>query len=400
MFTRSLFSFSVLLLCAFVVLAVMYVVYSDIQGTHLGYPNLLYATLLTTSPGANINISGITGTNGINLSETQDDDANGFERISNDSLPTFSSSLSRSDVSNQTEPGNTTRSTGSSSAGQFTSTSSAAQYPGTLQIPYTGLASHHVTPDIAKLFGLNETTYAILVTGVELGSPAEKAGIREGNMTTSVSGEIIKVGGDMILKVDGNTSFVRNSEAFLRYLEDDKRVGEEITLTVLRDGQVREIEMNIGATPRFLWYENKDEGIKIKYPSDWRLSESDLTKQDIVKFFSPETVNINNSSVSAAGFFVKILPSDISLDAIARAEQEDTENTRNLDMFLTEVSNLPAYERVFYDYSDTDRTLKLLSVFTIKDDQLFRINFAADPPNYNDYLPLAREMIKSFQFIK
>jgi glucose/arabinose dehydrogenase len=353
----------------------------------------------------------------ISAHDNDADDANGFiiTSDSSNSLLTSSSSspVNITGVSNETVPDNNTIPSNVSSSSPtptptptlapttpYTSTSSAGPYVGSLQIPYTGLTRYHVTPTIGKLFGLNETTYAMIVTGVEPGSPAARAVIRSGNMTTNVSGDIIKVGGDMILAVDDNSSFIRNNEAFLNYLQNEKIVGENITLNILRDGQIHDIELTIEALPRFLWYENEDEGIRMKYPSDWRVSESDLSKQDIVKFFSPETTFVDNSTLSVASVFVKIRPSDIGLDSVARAQQEDTAETRNLDMFLTDVSNLPGYEKVFYDYSDRDRTLKILSVFTNKDEQLYTINFAADPTRYDDYLPLAREMINSFQFTK
>jgi hypothetical protein len=281
-----------------------------------------------------------------------------------------------------------------------TTSTSTGPYPGSLQIPYTGLSRYHMTPAISKLFGLNDTTYAMLVTRVEPGSPAAEAGIRSGNVTTNLSGDIVNVGGDIILEVDSNSSLVRNNDAFVNYLQNEKKVGENVMFTVVRDGQFKDIELTIGAVPRFLWYENRDEGIRMKYPSDWQVDESDLSKQDIVKFFSPETTDVDNSTSARAGAFVKIAPTASSLDEVASAQQEGTPNTRTLDMFLTNVSNLPGYEIIFYDYSDKERTLKIMSVFTIKDGQIYRINFGVDPPRYDDYLPLAREMVESFQFTK
>jgi hypothetical protein len=394
--TKLLFSFSVLLISFLVVIVI---VKSNTQGTYAGYYQPLYAT--TSTDSTTTNPSSIADSNGMNLTEGAHDDLNGPFITSNNRLTNFSSSpLSSKGTFNDTILNNTAPSNVSSSTYPFAFTSSAGPHAGTLQIPYTGLTRYQITPTVAKLFGLNETSYAMIVTEVEPGSPAAKAGIRGGNMTTNVFGELIRVGGDVILAVDGNTSFVRNDEAFLNYLQNEKRVGENITLTTLRDGQAKEIEVMIEAFPMFLWYENRDEGIKMKYPADWEVSESDLSKEDVVKFFSPETVDINNGSLPVASVFVKTRPSDIGLDSVARAEQEDTETTRHLDMFVTNVSNLPGYEIVFYDYAGGDRTLKVLSVFTIRDEQLYRMNFVAEPPGYEDYLPLAREMIRSFQFTK
>ena len=79
-------------------------------------------------------------------------------------------------------------------------------YPaGTLQIPYTGLIRNQITPEIAKLLGLNNSMFGMLVAEVRPGSPAEEAGFKAGNITRSVSGNIIRIGGDILLEVDGNT---------------------------------------------------------------------------------------------------------------------------------------------------------------------------------------------------
>ena len=72
---------------------------------------------------------------------------------------------------------------------------------------------------------------------------------------------------------------------------------------------------------------------------------------------------------------------------------------RMLDLEGTELSGLQAYESIFYKYG-ANRTLKVKSAFTIDDDQLYRINYAADTSKYDDYLPMFEEMLKSFQFTK
>lgn len=362
-----------------------------------------YATNVSTSDSSRVSNNG-TDSNGVKLFEQHDDDLFSEFNITGNNSLTYQSFLALGGRNSSTSDdavlnGTVSENISSPSYLNVTETGSSPN-PGILQIPYTGLSTYHLTPAVSKLFGLNETTYAMLITGVEPGSPAAEEGIRSGNVTTRVAGEIIKVGGDIILEVDSNTSVVRNNDAFINYLQNEKRVGDNITLTILRDGQTKDIEMTIGAVPRFLWYDNKDEGIRMKFPSDWRVDESHLSKQDIVKFFAPEITDVNNDTLPIAGVFVKVAPTTSSLDEFASAQQEGTPTTRTLDMYLTTISNLPGYEIVFYDYADRERTLKILSVFTIKDDQIYRINFAADPPSYDDYLSLAREMVESFLFTK
>jgi hypothetical protein len=397
--SRLHFSILAFTFCLFIAISITS--YNNISQSGTTYFDDSYATSVSENSSSN-EADNSTISSNENLFEYADGGFFAKYNITGNNSPPSRSSLLESINSNISNEiplhGLVSENTTSTSSLNTTSTSTGL-YPGSLQIPYTGLSRYHITPAISKLFGLNDTTNAMLVTGVEPGSPAAEEGIRSGNVTRNISGDIVKVGGDIILGVDSNSSLLRNNDAFVNYLQNEKRVGDKVTLTVLRDGQIKDIELTIGAVPRFLWYENNDEGIRMKYPSDWRVDESDLSKQDIVKFFSPETTDVGNNTLPMAGTFVKVAPTAISLDEVASAQQEGTPNTRTLDMFLTNVSSLPGYEIIFYDYSDEERTLKIMSVFTIKDGQIYRINFAVNPPRYDDYIPLAREMVESFQFI-
>jgi len=399
---ESRLHFSILAFSFCLLIAISITSYSNISRNGTTYFDNSYATNVSDNSSSDEADNSNTSNNE-NLFERVDDGFFAEYNITDNNSPSSQSLLlesNNSSISNGTLLDGVVSENITSPSSVNTTSNSTGPYPGSLQIPYTGLSSYHITPAISKLFGLNDTNYAMLVTRVEAGSPAAEEGIRGGNVTTNLFGDIVMVGGDIILGIDSNSSLLRNNDAFENYLQNEKKVGENITLTVLRDGQIKDIELTIGAVPRFLWYENKDEGIRMKYPSDWRADESDLSKQDIVKFFSPETTDVGNRTFSVATAFVKVEPTASRLDDIASALQEGTPNRRTLDMFLTNVSNLPGYEIIFYGYSNIERTLKILSVFTIKDGQIYRIDFAVDPPRYDDYLPLAREMVESFQFTK
>jgi Do/DeqQ family serine protease len=83
-----------------------------------------------------------------------------------------------------------------------------------------GVNIFDVTPDIAKEYGLNESRGAV-VAGVLQGSSAERAGIKTGDIITSVNGVAMKGAGEL-----------RNAIGMLR-------VGERVDIGVLRDGKPR-----------------------------------------------------------------------------------------------------------------------------------------------------------------
>jgi S1-C subfamily serine protease len=114
---------------------------------------------------------------------------------------------------------------------------------GDYQHPYLGIVGVDITPEIAEALGLTEAR-GFLVTDVSSGSPAQKAGIQGGSSLANVNGREIAMGGDVILKVDEHT--VRKLDDVLTYLEREKKVGEAVQLTILRNGGTENINLTLG----------------------------------------------------------------------------------------------------------------------------------------------------------
>src|SRR5215217_2226651 len=119
---------------------------------------------------------------------------------------------------------------------------------GSYQHPWLGLIGIDITPDIAKALGLGlEDAKGFLVIGVNEGSPADKAGIRGGDKVANINGREIRLGGDIVLKIDNQD--VRKIEDILTYLERYKHIGDTIQLTILRDGRPHTINITLTARP-------------------------------------------------------------------------------------------------------------------------------------------------------
>jgi Do/DeqQ family serine protease len=85
-----------------------------------------------------------------------------------------------------------------------------------------GVSIYPVSPEIAKEYGLTESSGA-LVTAVAPGSSAEHAGIKTGDIITSINGVMMKRPGE-----------VRNTIGMLR-------VGDKVDIGLLRDGKPQKI---------------------------------------------------------------------------------------------------------------------------------------------------------------
>ena len=112
--------------------------------------------------------------------------------------------------------------------------------------PWLGITGVDVTPDIAKKMNLTEAR-GFLVIDVNSNGPADKAGIRGGDKIDTIDGREVELGGDIILAIDGNP--VRKIDDILSYLEREKSVGDNITLTIIRDGIVQEKTTVLQARP-------------------------------------------------------------------------------------------------------------------------------------------------------
>jgi S1-C subfamily serine protease len=108
---------------------------------------------------------------------------------------------------------------------------------GVYQHPWLGISGTDITPEIARVLGLDEAR-GFLVTDITSGSPADKAGIRGGYKIDDIDGMEIRLGGDIVVGIDNNT--VRKIDDILSYLEREKKVGDEVQLSVLRDGKILE----------------------------------------------------------------------------------------------------------------------------------------------------------------
>jgi serine protease Do len=114
--------------------------------------------------------------------------------------------------------------------------------------PWIGVAGPDIIPEIALALGLGEAR-GFLVTEIAPGSPADKSGIRGGDMpVTNITGfEELRLGGDIIMNVDNQK--VNKTDDLLSYIETNKQVGDTVTMTILRDGNLIEIDLVLGARP-------------------------------------------------------------------------------------------------------------------------------------------------------
>src|SRR5918992_1151136 len=115
--------------------------------------------------------------------------------------------------------------------------------------PWLGFTAATLTSDLAEsVEGLERNFKGVLVDSIVKDGPADKAGVN-GSITDQY-GE--RHGGDIITAVDEHN--VIQMEDFISYLEERKKVGDKITLTIYRNGQFLDLEMTLQERPSPLLY--------------------------------------------------------------------------------------------------------------------------------------------------
>jgi S1-C subfamily serine protease len=116
---------------------------------------------------------------------------------------------------------------------------------GEVQHAFLGISGADLTPEIAQVLNLDHDSGA-LVQSVDPGTPADEAGIEAGDAVVTVGGTQIRVGGDLIIAVDGET--VEDMGAVIEAIQS-KQPGDEIELTLYRDGDERTATVELTSRP-------------------------------------------------------------------------------------------------------------------------------------------------------
>jgi S1-C subfamily serine protease len=93
--------------------------------------------------------------------------------------------------------------------------------------------------------GIPPNLKGLLVQDVSAG--AQRAGIRPGNRMVILAGVPLRVGGDIIVAIDGRP--VSTGGELRGYIENTKRPGDTVTLTILRDGQRMDVPVTLTERP-------------------------------------------------------------------------------------------------------------------------------------------------------
>jgi len=112
---------------------------------------------------------------------------------------------------------------------------------------YLGITGTDLIPEIREIMDLDDSIKGALVTDLTEGGPADTAGLHGGNREANIDGFTINIGGDVIIGVEGMS--VRSFYDLVVILERGYRPGDVVTLKVIRDTSMIDIDLELGTRP-------------------------------------------------------------------------------------------------------------------------------------------------------
>jgi len=112
--------------------------------------------------------------------------------------------------------------------------------------PWLGMQGRAVDSKLGGIVRM-PVTPGYLVEVVYDGSPADRAGVRGGNLSIVVQGEEYLLGGDILTEISGTP--IRSHSDYIARVKT-LRVGQRVKVTLVREGQPREMTLTVSERPR------------------------------------------------------------------------------------------------------------------------------------------------------
>jgi len=112
--------------------------------------------------------------------------------------------------------------------------------------PWLGISGMDINPTVAKALSL-PAGEGVMIAQVAPNGPAARAGLRGSQRRVRVGNYMVNVGGDIIQTLDGEK--IATVDDLTAYLDEHKKVGDEVRVDVIRDGKPHAVSVRLGELP-------------------------------------------------------------------------------------------------------------------------------------------------------
>jgi S1-C subfamily serine protease len=118
---------------------------------------------------------------------------------------------------------------------------------GEYQHSWLGISGNELDSDQREAMNLSDDVHGVMVNDVASYGPAGKAGLQAATRQITTPFGRLYVGGDIITAI--NDTPIAGMSDLISYLEDNTQPGDNVTLTVLRDGTTKQIDVELTQRP-------------------------------------------------------------------------------------------------------------------------------------------------------
>jgi len=112
---------------------------------------------------------------------------------------------------------------------------------------WLGISGASLTPDLAQAMNLDVDQRGALIMDIVPEGPADQADLRGSGQELAINERPFRVGGDVITAIDGQP--VDNFEDLVAFLARSTEVGQQVVLSLLRDGKAQTATLVLAARP-------------------------------------------------------------------------------------------------------------------------------------------------------
>ncbi|MCL4878832.1 MAG: trypsin-like peptidase domain-containing protein [Anaerolineae bacterium] len=118
---------------------------------------------------------------------------------------------------------------------------------GDVAYTWIGIQGGSVSLDIIDLMNLNPDVRGVLISNVIDGGPASDADLQGADSRAEIDGLAYRIGGDIITAINGTP--INTLEALVSYLAANTQPGDNVELTIIRDGETLTIPVLLEERP-------------------------------------------------------------------------------------------------------------------------------------------------------
>jgi len=196
---------------------------------------------------------------------------------------------------------------------------------GTYHYAYLGISGQSVTPEIADALDLPQNVLGAYVGEVVKDGPADKAGVRGGTKAVDVDGVTLYAGGDIIVAIDGQP--VRQFNDLVAYLVTKAEPGQDVTLTVYRDGKQIDLKVTLGERPTAPAQPERGQAGLITPKAAIAIARDHVTTEKLLKGDITETIVTQDSYKGRPAWVVQLSDGKQTATVVVDAHTGDVLDT-------------------------------------------------------------------------